>query len=230
MKKYIYKILQYTGYTLLGIIGLLLLYFATAFVLSNKIVNKEFKEEAFDGVEIYVLSNGVHADLVLPMKNDLMDWTPLIDMNNTVSKNRNINLIAFGWGDKGFYLETKTWGDLKFSTAFKALFWLSSSAMHVTGYTYKSLKESETCRKIKISRENYMKLASYIEMSFCKNETGEFVCLQNRHYSTNDAFYEARGKYSLFYTCNTWTNDGLKYCGVKTCVWAPFDKGILKQL
>lgn len=228
MKKYIFKTLRYAAYSLLGIVGFLLLYFAAAFALSYNTVNNEFKE-APEGIEIYVLSNGVHADLVLPMKNELMDWTPIIDMNNTVSKNKNINLISFGWGDKGFYLETKTWGDLKFSTAFKALFWLSSSAMHVTGYSYKSLKENDKCKKVKISKESYMKLVGYIKASFLKNEADQFVCLQNRHYATNDAFYEAIGRYSLFYTCNTWTNDGLKYCGVKTCSWTPFDKGILKQ-
>ncbi len=228
MKKIIFKTLRYAAYSLLGIIGFLLIYFAAAFALSYNIVNKEFTE-APDGVEIYVLSNGVHADLVLPMKNEFMDWTQVIDMNNTESKNMNMNLIAFGWGDKGFYLETKTWGDLKFSTAFKALFWLSSSAMHVTGYSYTSLKENEKCKKIKISPVNYMKLVAYIKASFSKNETEQVVCISNRHYATNDAFYEAIGTYSLFYTCNTWTNDGLKHCGVKTCSWTPFDKGILKQ-
>lgn len=29
-------------------------------------------------------------------------------------------------------------------------------------------------------------------------------------YGDSDAFYEALGSYSMFYSCNTWTNDGLK--------------------
>ena len=71
--------------------------------------------------------------------------------------------MAFGWGDKGFYLETKSRVELKFSTAFKA------------------------------------------------------------------ALYEAKGKYSLFYTCNTWANDGLKSAGLKACYWTVFKGGIFDQ-
>ena len=45
-------------------------------------------------------------------------------------------------------------------------------------------------------------------------------------YGKNDAFYEATGRYSLFHTCNTWTNNALKIAGQKACVWTPFDTGI----
>ena len=45
-------------------------------------------------------------------------------------------------------------------------------------------------------------------------------------YGKNDAFYEANGSYSLFHTCNTWANNGLKACGQKACFWTPFDSGI----
>ncbi|MFY9310269.1 MAG: TIGR02117 family protein [Bacteroidia bacterium] len=227
MKKVLHKSAGYVCYTFLGIICFLLAYAALAFIMANIPCNRSFKN-AEDGVEIYILSNGIHTDIVVPAKNEYADWTNEIDLNNTVSKNRSIKLIGFGWGDKGFYLDTKTWGDLKFSTAFKAMFWLGSSAMHVS--TYKSLKEGEKCKKIKISIESYKKLVLYIKASFLRNTENTILCIPNQHYGSNDAFYEARGVYSLFFACNTWTNDGLKYCGVKTCIWTPFDKGILKQL
>ncbi|MCX6352889.1 MAG: DUF2459 domain-containing protein, partial [Bacteroidetes bacterium] len=34
---------------------------------------------------------------------------------------------------------------------------------------------------------------------------------------------------SLFYTCNTFTNQALKAGGLKACLWPPFDKGIFKK-
>ena len=37
----------------------------------------------------------------------------------------------------------------------------------------------------------------------------------NHYRSANDAFYEAKGRYSLFFTCNTWTNNALKICKQK---------------
>ena len=41
-------------------------------------------------------------------------------------------------------------------------------------------------------------------------------------YGKNDAFYEAKGSYSLFYTCNSWVNENLKEVGLKACRWTLF--------
>jgi uncharacterized protein (TIGR02117 family) len=205
---------------------LVILYFISAYVLSNISVNSDFEPCAKDPVEIYVLSNGVHTDIVVPIRNDHMDWSKFVDPRNTFGGDTNKLNVAFGWGDKGFYLHTKTWDDLEFSTAFKAVFHLSTSAMHVT--FYRTLKESEHCKKIVISKEQYQKLIGYIKNSFQLSGNGKALQIAGEHYEDNDAFYEGMGSYSLFYTCNTWTNCGLKEAGLKARVWTPFESNILE--
>ena len=205
---------------------LILVYFIAAFSLSYIPVNTDFTQCQKDAVEIYILTNGVHTDIVLPINTELKDWTTLVNPSDTKSGNTSANYVAFGWGDKGFYLETPTWADLKFKTAFNALFFLSRSAMHVT--FYKRLYESGSCKKICITKESYGKLVAYIESSFDKND-GLSKLIQNASYSDNDLFYEAKGTYNLFFTCNTWANRGLKTANLKACIWTPFDKGIFHQ-
>ena len=61
-----------------------------------------------------------------------IDWSQKFLYEDTVAKDSTLRYIAIGWGDKGFYLDTPTWADLKFSTAFKAAFWLGNSAIHTT--------------------------------------------------------------------------------------------------
>jgi hypothetical protein len=51
------------------------LYFVVAFVLSSVPVNADFKECEKEAVEIHILTNGVHTDLVLPYRNQYMDWS-----------------------------------------------------------------------------------------------------------------------------------------------------------
>jgi hypothetical protein len=87
-----------------------------------------------------------------------MDWRKWVNPSHTKSGDSNVANVAFGWGDKGFYLETKTWDELKFSTAFKAVFYLGSSAMHVS--FHKKLRETASCRKICVSKESYLKLVA----------------------------------------------------------------------
>ncbi|MGQ2107860.1 DUF2459 domain-containing protein [Ornithobacterium rhinotracheale] len=47
-------------------------------------------------------------------------------------------------------------------------------------------------------------------------------------YDIDDAFYEAKGKYSIFYTCNTWLNQVLKEVGLPSCLWAVLSNDIMK--
>ena len=46
-------------------------------------------------------------------------------------------------------------------------------------------------------------------------------------FGATDAFYEARGCYHPFFTCNTWCNLALKRAGLPCCVWTPFASPIL---
>ena len=203
------------------------LYFVGAFVLSSVPVNADFKACEKDSVEIHILTNGVHTDLVLPYRNQYMDWSEWVNPSQTKSGDSSAVNVAFGWGDKGFYLETKTWDELKLSTAFKALFYLGSSAMHVS--FYQKLRETESCRKICVSKENYLKLVQYISQRFETDSMGLPRQIVGASFTNHDAFYEAKGKYSLFYTCNTWANDGLKFAGLKACYWTVFKGGIFDQ-
>jgi hypothetical protein len=69
----------------------------------------------------------------------------------------------------------------------------------------------------------------YISNSF-QSDSGEFLKIEtDAVYGKNDAFYEAKGSYSLFHTCNTWTNNALKSANQKAALWTATDKGILSH-
>ncbi len=204
-------------------IACILLYLFFGYFLSRITIDKELN--AKEEVAIYILTNGVHTDLVVPIKSQFHNWSDEVKFNNTISKDTNYNYVAMGWGDRGFYLETPEWKDLKTSVALKAAFALSSTAIHATFYN--KMVESESCKKIMISKEQYKKLVNYLTDSFQKDKDGHFMNIPtNAFYSKNDAFYEAEGSYSVLNTCNTWANNGLKTCGQKCCLWTPFDTGI----
>ena len=68
-------------------------------------------------IAIYIQTNGDHTDIVVPVKNQIKDWRSEISYQNTKSKDTAGKYVAIGWGDKGFYLNTPTWAQLKFSVA-----------------------------------------------------------------------------------------------------------------
>ena len=100
--------------------------------------------------------------------------------------------------------------------------------MHTTYYKY--IVENENCVKIYISNGQYKKLIKYITDSFTKTTGEHFISINTDiHYDHADAFYEAIGSYSIFKTCNTWTNSALKACEQKSCLWTIFDTPILDK-
>lgn len=207
----------------IGILLFLILYVFAAFSLSKITVNSDADNQAKE-VPIYIRTNGVHTDLVLPVKNEVKDWSREVKFENTKANDSTAQFIAFGWGDKGFYLNTPEWSDLKASTAFNAAFALGSSAMHTT--FYKSVRESKSCVKIEVSKENYQKLVNYIEAGFQHDANGNPIFIEATTYGKNDSFYEANGKYNLFQTCNSWANSGLNAANQKAAFWTVTDTGI----
>lgn len=217
------KALKFLGWTLFGILSFLALYVTSVLLISKITVNSDadfIKQQKT--VPIYILTNGVHTDIVVPVHNEIKDWRNQIQFSQTKSKDSLMNYIAFGWGDKGFYLDTPEWSDLKASTALKAAFGVSSSAMHTT--FFKQLHEGEDCKRILISKENYQKLVNYISDSFSDPIHPQWI--EGHSYGKKDAFYEAKGSYSLFYTCNTWANSALKAANQKASLWTVYDKEI----
>ncbi|WP_240723618.1 TIGR02117 family protein [Flavobacterium sp. J27] len=210
--------------TILGLTAFILIYALVVFITSIISVNKNTSTGAHNTIPVYILSNGVHTDVVLPLKNNIKDWSTSISYLHTKAQDSTRKLLAFGWGDKGFYLDTPTWSDLKASTAIKAVTGISTSAMHLT--FYKELHENKQCKKFFITEKDYRQLIAYIENSFVLNSEKKIQRIGTYSYGKYDVFYEAKGSYSLFYTCNTWANQALKAGNQKAALWTVLDKGI----
>jgi uncharacterized protein (TIGR02117 family) len=220
VKKMVLLILKALGI----LVGIIILYAALGYLLPFIEVPAKDDGQKKE-IPVYIYTNGVHTDIVMPVKNDIQDWSAKIPFTNIKSGKTDYNYVGIGWGDKGFYLDTPTWADLKFSTAFKAAFWLSESAMHCT--YYKTIKEGDDCKMIMISRDQYKKLVEFVDQKFDKDAKGNFILVPtNAVYGDSDAFYDAKGTYSFLDTCNTWTNNALKAAGQKAALWTPTDYGI----
>lgn len=220
------KLLKLLGFSLLSIIVFVLLYFGAAWLFSRLTVKAEPGQRA--DVFVYLKTNGVHTDIVLPVHSKYKDWSRDLSYKDVRSGDSAYNYLAFGWGSKEFYLETPTWADLKWSTALKAASGLGQPAIHVTYYY--SLQENENCVRFGMGEEQYLRLVNYIEQRLVRDENGKpLVISTEARYGNNDAFYEAKGRYTVFYTCNTWTNSALKASGQKACWWTPFDWGLMYQ-
>ena len=226
MKSVIQKTIRVFKFAVIIFIGTIICYLILGFTLSIIPANNN-NQRANEGVAIYVSSNGVHTDIIVPTKNEIYDWNENLCFQNIYNPT-NSNFLSFGWGNKDFYLKCKTWNDLKLTTAFNAAFGLSSALMHVS--CFDNMRADKNCCKILITQHQYKELVDEIKKSFQKSATGNIIEVAGGSYFNNDSFFEANGNYHLFNTCNSWTNNTLKKIGLKTAIWTPFDFGIFYYL
>jgi uncharacterized protein (TIGR02117 family) len=222
-----------------GIILLRVLEFLLGFILCYWIIfsigllipcntDYEYNKEE---VQFYVMSNGVHTDVCLPVVTNQMDWRTKFDTQSFGNVSAQPKFVSIGWGDKGFYLDTPTWAEVKASTVVKAAFLPSATAMHVI-YNESKPQESDKVFLCSMSTEEYTSLIKFIihESFSSPIKPGVFHLLKDKSYGNRDNFYEAQGNYHLLRTCNTWTNRALKIAGVRTSRLALFEDGILRWL
>lgn len=204
---------------LLAIMSGVFLFFAFA-ILFSFLPTHPPEKSCTPGNFIYLNTNGVHVDFILPA-----DALPP-SLKNHLNVMPNTQFIAFGWGDRNFYVKTPEWSDLTIPVAFKALFLKSESAMHVTYYSW----QMNSWKTLNLCEQQQSAIIEYIVDTFQKDEQGRLIKMEFSGYNEFDSFYEANGSFTMFNTCNVWVNRALKLAEVKTAVWTPFDFGVLYHI
>ena len=198
-----------------------LLYLAAAFVGSLVPVNREWEEPA-DGTTIYLRSNGIHVDLLMPAKAHGLDWRPLFPPSDFADAPQNARWFGFGAGERRVYLDTPTWWDLSPRTLWAAVGG-GERVMHVE----RTDDPGEDLRAIRLRPEEYRRLWAAIRAELTLDARSRPMRIDHPGYTPEDAFYVGRGHASAFSTCNSWIADRLRIAGLEASLWSPFPAGVL---
>lgn len=181
-------------------------------------------QEPAEGVVIFVRSNGVHVDLVLPASAYGTDLYRLVPPSHIADPEAARGGAAFGWGQREFYLETPRWSDLSIDNAARSVFG-GDTLMHVEHVA--PPRPSSDTRPLRLDRQGHGQLVAAVADGFAARNGRRTVPLLGRGYGSDDVFYEATGRYNAFRTSNQWTADALATAGVRIGVWTPFAQGIM---
>jgi uncharacterized protein (TIGR02117 family) len=190
-------------------------------------VNNDF-EQAPEGIEIFLVSSPIHADVVLPIETDTINWRERFPADCFSGDTSAATHVAVGWGDRGFFVETPTWADVRMSVVAQALFWPSDTCMHVSLTRADFL--ADDARSVRISVAQYEQLVEYITASFQRTADGSVIQLDDASYGPHDAFFRAEGTYHCLNTCNCWTGRAMQAAGIRTGWLTPLPKTVYLYL
>ncbi|PJI39081.1 TIGR02117 family protein [Ferrovibrio sp.] len=182
-------------------------------------------------VPVYLMSNGWHVWVALPARADKegTDWGAWLAESSLGERLTEGDYVAFGWGDRDFYLNTRRPVDFRPGLALAALLGRGPAAMHVMRVPEAALTGSEPKpRRLEVDTLQYRALTAYIWAGFARGGDGRPQPLPEPGFGLDDAFFEATGRYSPFRTCNEWIGAGLRAAGLKTGWWTPFPYGLMQ--
>jgi uncharacterized protein (TIGR02117 family) len=212
---------KWVGRALTALLAVPAAYLLAALIGSLLPVNLGWTE-AEQGTTVYLADNGVHADIVMPVKAQGLDWAPLIARSDFAAADPDARWIAFGSGEQRVYLNTPTWWDITPRTIWSALAG-GSRVMHVEYVP----DPSYAVREIRLRPEEYRRLWAAIRADFALDADGRPVRIDHPGYGCCDAFYRATGKESAVRTCNSWVASRFRLAGIKTSLWPPFVPGLV---
>jgi uncharacterized protein (TIGR02117 family) len=212
---------KWVGRILTALLAVPALYLAAALVGSLVPVNRDWAEPA-QGTTVYIADNGIHADIIMPVRAQGLDWAPLVPKSDFAAVPDGSRWIAFGSGEQRVYLNTPTWWDITPRTVWSAL----AGGKRVMHVEYVPNPDYAT-REIRLRPEEYRRLWAAMRADFALDPRGRAERIDHRGYGPADAFYRAVGKESAVRTCNTWVARWLRLAGVKTSLWPPFIPGLV---
>lgn len=204
----------------LGLLAIPALYLLAALIGSLIPVNARWSEPE-RGITIYLADNGVHADLVLPVHAEGLDWSPLVPASDMAAAGGE-RWIAFGAGERRVYLDTPTWADISPRTILAA----TTGGERVIHAEYTSYP-AYSAREIRVTPEQYRLLWTAIRAEFRLDNRGRPTRIDHPGYGPRDAFYEGVGRASALSTCNNWIAGRMRLAGIETSLWSPFVQGLV---
>jgi uncharacterized protein (TIGR02117 family) len=197
------------------------LYMVAALVGSVMSVNGEWQNSEH-GYAIYLHDNGIHLSIIVPRKQHLNNLETVFPAAHLPGQQRPADYLMFGWGDRDFYLNTPTWGDLRPHHAINAMVGSGRTLLHVDHLN--ALPKGVT--KLTVEHEAYQTILSEIVLTVNANASST-TPQPIKGYGRSDVFYPTLGgDYSALYTCNNWVSDILAAARIRTGRWTPLPFGV----
>lgn len=190
-------------------------------------VNRQFRQTP-DGIPIFVVSNGTHTDLVLPLHDPQTghDWLRELSQPELTARFGRYRYVGFGWGNEGFFLGSMGGRTPGPGAVLRALL-PSKTLVHAS--FYRTAPDSGALVvPLRISAAQYGRLVAHVQGALAAPDSlGRRPLRQPGGYGRADFFFRARGRYHALRTCNDWTTRGLRRAGMRAPLKSPLAAPVL---
>lgn len=206
-----------------AILGTAVLYLAAAVAGTVWTAPGDTPPPASDLKTVYVLSNGFHSDIALPVVDGRPPAGIPVQNSDLPHGLETARYLIIGWGAQTAYTSLLALSDLSAGIIVRSLAF-DRSVIHVLpayGVPY-----GAGVYRIDLDDDQYERLVRFIGASFKTDGNGDAELLAGVTQGFGDVFYRANGRFNPLYGCNVWTGRALRQAGVPVGYWTPFAQSI----
>jgi uncharacterized protein (TIGR02117 family) len=177
--------------------------------------------------EIGLIAGPIHYDFLLPLDADTRARFVFTGKGGVRVDHPDAAWLVIGWGARAFYTTAGSYRDVRAGAVLRGIFGDDAVVrVDVAG----PLENAPDIQFIAMSEAQYAAFLTHILAAFKRGDDGEAIHLPGTHFSQTDAFFEARGRFSVFRTCNAWVGESLRAAGLGFGLWTPTPQAIRVSL
>lgn len=174
---------------------------------------------------VFLCEAPFHTDIALPFRDPTINWREELAGSLPPWLGADTYLL-FGWGDSVFFTQVLEPADLTPGRALSALAGANPTAVRIVPVAARSV--AEYCMPLAVDAPGRSAIIDHIRESFRHDALGNPRFLATP--VDGEILVHARGRYSLFNTCNQWTARALGKAGLARAGFAPFSSSVTRPV
>lgn len=222
---HIMTFLKGAGLTIAALLILAFWYLAAAFLSGTFPVGGRPQATLPGEPATYLCEAPFHTDIAIPLYDPAFNWANELK-DELPSWMPPDTYVLFGWGDSVFFTSVLQPEDMTAGRVLSALAGLNETAVRIVPVDGGSV--DEFCEPIPVDGDGRAALIEHIRETFERDSEGELRTLPTP--VPGEILVKARGRYSMFNTCNQWTAAALGKAGLPRALFAPFAWNVTSPL
>lgn len=163
---------------------------------------------------IVLVSGPIHYDILIPIDDDTRAEFAFLADGGVPIDHFGATWLSVGWGSEAFYTTAGSYLDINARAVWRAA---TGDNAVMRFEVYGALPVHPDLRRVSLSQFQLDAMRHKILSPLGPDP----VALPIDGFSATDAFYPARGRFNLLWTCNDWVGSILSGSGLKFGLWTP---------
>ncbi|MFO1204139.1 MAG: DUF2459 domain-containing protein [Tabrizicola sp.] len=171
---------------------------------------------------IGLLQGPIHTDILFPLTPETRSRFAFAEAAGVPINHPKADWLLLGWGSAAFYTTAGTYADI---TASAVLIAATGDNAVIRLDALGPLPQMQNLRYLQLSEAQFQALLAQTSATFASREK-----LAHPGFTGTDAFFPAKGHFSLLRTCNVWLGETMRASGIRFGLWTPANWSVTLSL